>query len=186
MSNINLLPWRDAVRARQQKQFWLTLAVSALFALTLMVGLNLWVIKLIDEQQARNRFLQDETVKLDVVLGQINLIKKQHEQIQERMRLIGDLQQRRNFSVRLFNQMPVLVPPGVYLNSMKVAQERIDVVGKTEAYTRVASMIRQIEDSDWLSEPKLSTIFSSDTQPIALSQFSMLFLVADKGQGVSQ
>lgn len=186
MSNINLLPWRDAVRVQQKKQFWLILAISALCALTLMVGVNLWIIKLIDKQQARNQFLQNETVKLDVVLGQINLIKKQREQIMERMRLIAGLQQRRNLSVRLFNQMPALVPPGVYLNSMKVDQARIDVVGKTEAYTRVASMIRQIEDSDWLADPRINTIFASDTQPIALSQFSMLFQMADKEQEVAQ
>ncbi|WP_116474284.1 PilN domain-containing protein [Zobellella maritima] len=186
MSNINLLPWRDAVRAQQKKQFWLILAISALCALTLMVGINLWIIKLIDKQQARNQFLQNETVKLDVVLGQINLIKTQREQILERMQLIAGLQQRRNLSVRLFNEMPELVPPGVYLSSLKVEQERIDVVGKTEAYNRVASMIRQIEDSDWLADPMISTIFASDTQPMILNQFSMLFQMADNRQEVAE
>lgn len=186
MSNINLLPWRDALRVRQKQQFWLILAVSALFALTLMVGINLWVNQLIGEQQARNQFLQMETVKLDLVLGEIKLIKQQHQQILERMRLINGLQQRRNLPVRLFNQMPVLVPPGVYLNSMNVERDQINVVGKTEAYPRVASMIRRIEDRDWLSEPRISTIFASDSQPIALSQFSMLFHMRDPGQEVVQ
>lgn len=186
MSNINLLPWRDGVRARQKKQFLVTLAVAALATVGLMLLGNAWIHRQIAQQQERNQFLQTEAVKLDQVLGEIRHIKEQRIQLLERMRLIDAFQQRRNFSVKLFNQMPELVPPGVYLSSMNVAANRIDVVGKTEAYTRVANMIRQIEETGWLGEPRLSSIFASDAQPIALSQFSMLFQVREPTPGEVQ
>ncbi|OXS14871.1 fimbrial assembly protein [Zobellella denitrificans] len=186
MSNINLLPWRDAVRAGQKKQFLIWLTLACVVTVAVMLAVNSWVHQQIARQQERNQLLQTETARLDLVLGEIRHIKTQRTQLLERMLLIESFQQRRNLSVRLFNQLPELVPPGVYLSSVNVAGSSIDVVGKTEAYTRVASMIRQIEDSGWLTEPRVSSIFASDTRPIALSQFSMLFRIADATAGVTR
>ncbi|MCT7653818.1 PilN domain-containing protein [Oceanimonas sp. NS1] len=146
-----------------------------------MLLVNLRIHQLVAQQQERNRYLQVETARLDQVLGRIGDIIKQRDRLLERMQLIEGLQQRRAFSVRLFNQMPALVPPGVYLSSMDVARERIELVGKTEAYPRVASMLRGIEASRWLTEPRLGSIYASDTQPIALSQFSMRIKVVTEG-----
>ncbi|MDP5292230.1 PilN domain-containing protein [Oceanimonas sp. CHS3-5] len=183
MSNINLLPWREGLKGRQKKRFMILLSVAVAVTAVIMLLVNLRIGQLVAHQQERNRFLQVETVRLDQVLGEISAIRQQREQLLERMRLIDQLQHRRAFSVRLFNQMPGLVPPGVYLSSLNVARERIELVGKTEAYPRVASMLRSMEASRWLTEPRLGSIYASDSQPIALSQFSMSVKVAaDRGQ----
>ncbi|WP_375057275.1 PilN domain-containing protein [Zobellella sp. DQSA1] len=183
MSNINLLPWREGLRAGQQKQFMVWLGGASLVTLAVMLVVNLWVHQQIARQQERNQVLQTETARLDLILGEIRHIKEQRAQLMERMLLIDSFQQRRNFSVRLFNQLPELVPPGVYLNSVNVTHNQIDVVGKAEAYTRVANMIRRIEGSGWLTEPRISSIFASDAEPVALSQFSMLFRVSETTAG---
>ena len=86
---------------------------------------------------------------------------------------------RRNVPVRLFNQLPSLVPNGVYLNTLAMQNNIIDVNGKTEAYGRVASMMRRIDGSGWLGQSKISTIFAADVAPVSLSQFSMMFLIAN-------
>ncbi|GAA0441292.1 putative type IV pilus biogenesis protein [Aeromonas salmonicida subsp. masoucida NBRC 13784] len=65
-----------------------------------------------------------------------------------------------------------------YLNTLALQSNRIDVNGKTEAYGRVASMMRRIDGSGWLSQSQISTIFAADVAPVSLSQFSMMFLVA--------
>lgn len=95
------------------------------------------------------------------------------------MQLIEQLQMRRNLPVRLFNQLPSLVPNGVYLNTLALQNNTIDVNGKTEAYGRVASMMRRIDASGWLGQSKISTIFTADVEPVSLSQFSMMFLIAN-------
>lgn len=182
MSNINLLPWREGRKVRQKKRFMLLLAAAVAVTTLVMVLINLRIGQLEAHQQERNRFLQLETVRLDQVLGEISAIRQQREQLLERMRLIEQLQHRRAFSVRLFNQMPGLVPAGVYLSSLNVDRERIELVGKAEAYPRVASMLRSMEDSRWLTEPRLGSIYASDSQPMALSQFAMSVKVAAEGR----
>lgn len=182
MSNINLLPWREGLKVRQKKRFFVQLATAAGVTITVMLLINLRIGQLVDQQQERNRFLQMETVRLDQVLGEISAIIEQREKLLKRVRLIEQLQQRRTFSVHLFNQMPGLVPPGVYLNSLDVARDHIELVGKTEAYPRVANMLRSMEASRWLTEPRLGSIYATDSRPIALSQFSMSVKVSTEGE----
>ncbi|MFP2769709.1 PilN domain-containing protein [Oceanisphaera sp. KMM 10153] len=186
MSNINLLPWRENERAARKKQFMVILAVASLITVAVMLAGNMWIHQQITRQQQRNQFLQNETVKLDVILGEMRNIKEQRHKLLERVALIDSFQQRRNLSVRLFNQLPELVPPGVYLSSLNVVGNQIDIVGKTEAYPRVANMIRDVESRDWLYEPRISSIFTSDTDPIALSQFSMRLNVREQIPGSVQ
>ena len=39
-------------------------------------------------------------------------------------------------------------------------------------------MMRRIDGSGWLGQSQLSTIFTADVAPVALSQFSMMFQIA--------
>ncbi|MGU5685428.1 PilN family type IV pilus biogenesis protein TapN [Aeromonas allosaccharophila] len=179
MSNINLLPWREARSQRQKKQFGALLGIFVLVTVALGFFANWLVDRQITAQQQRNQRLVQEMTILDAQLGEIRLLKERRKELIDRMQLIEQLQMRRNVPVRLFNQLPSLVPNGVYLNTLAMQNNIIDVNGKTEAYGRVASMMRRIDGSGWLGQSKISTIFAADVAPVSLSQFSMMFLIAN-------
>ncbi|MGL5482069.1 MAG: PilN family type IV pilus biogenesis protein TapN, partial [Aeromonas veronii] len=144
MSNINLLPWREARAQRQKKQFGALLGIFVLATVALGFFANWLVDRQIVAQQQRNQRLVQEMTILDAQLGEIRLLKERRKELIDRMQLIEQLQMRRNVPVRLFNQLPSLVPNGVYLNTLSMQNNIIDVNGKTEAYGRVASMMRRI------------------------------------------
>ncbi|MFB2864171.1 PilN family type IV pilus biogenesis protein TapN [Aeromonas sp. MdU4] len=179
MSNINLLPWREAKSLRQKKQFGALLGLFVLVTVVLSFVADWLVERQIGAQQQRNQRLVQEMTILDAQLGEIRLLKERRKELIDRMQLIEHLQMRRNVPVRLFNQLPSLVPNGVYLNTLAMQNNIIDVNGKTEAYGRVASMMRRIDGSGWLGQSKISTIFAADVAPVSLSQFSMMFLIAN-------
>ena len=179
MSNINLLPWREARAQRQKKQFGALLGIFVLVTVALGFFANWLVDRQITAQQQRNQRLVQEMTILDAQLGELRLLKERRKELIDRMQLIEQLQMRRNVPVRLFNQLPSLVPNGVYLNTLAMQNNIIDVNGKTEAYGRVASMMRRIDGSGWLGQSKISTIFAADVAPVSLSQFSMMFLIAN-------
>lgn len=179
MSNINLLPWREARAQRQKKQFGALLGLFVLTTVALSLFANWLVERQIAAQQQRNQRLVQEMTILDAQLGEIRLLKERRKELIDRMQLIEHLQMRRNVPVRLFNQLPALVPNGVYLNTLSLQNNIIDVNGKTEAYGRVASMMRRIDGSGWLGQSKISTIFAAEVAPVSLSQFTMMFLIAN-------
>lgn len=178
MSNINLLPWRAARAQREKKQFGVMIGLFLAITASLGFAIDWLVVQQIGSQQQRNQRLQQEMTLLDAQLGEIRLLQERRKELLDRMQLIEQLQTRRNLPVRLFNQLPVLVPNGVYLNTLALQANRIDVNGKAEAYGRVASMMRRIDGSGWLGQSQLSTIFTAEVAPIALSEFSMMFQIA--------
>ena len=161
MSNINLLPWRVARAQRQKKQFGAMIGIFLAATASLAFAIDWLVMQQIGYQQQRNQRLQQEMAILDAQLGEIRLLKERRKELIDRMQLIEQLQTQRNIPVRLFNQLPVLVPNGVYLNTLALQNNRIDVNGKAEAYGRVASMMRRIDGSGWLGQSQISTIFTS-------------------------
>ncbi|MFQ2149580.1 PilN family type IV pilus biogenesis protein TapN [Aeromonas jandaei] len=179
MSNINLLPWREVRAQRQKKHFGVLLGAFVLATVALGFFVDWLVEHQVGSQQQRNQRLVQEMAILDAHLGEIRLLKERRKELIDRMQLIEQLQMRRNLPVRLFNQLPSLVPNGVYLNTLALQNNTIDVNGKTEAYGRVASMMRRIDASGWLGQSKISTIFTADVEPVSLSQFSMMFLIAN-------
>lgn len=182
MSNINLLPWRDAAKQRQKNQFFAMLIAGAVVAAILVVVVNFVYQHAISRQNARNQFLQAEMAQLDIKIGEINRLKVRRAELIERMRLIDQLQQSRNLAVHIFDQLPSLVTTGVYLDSLSYKDRRIDVVGKSEAHSRVANMMRLIDKSGWLGQTTISSIYASDSKPISLSQFAMMFKVLKESE----
>jgi type IV pilus assembly protein PilN len=177
MSNINLLPWRESAKERQKQGFFVLLGVCATFAVASVFAVNQYFTHRIDIQTQRNQFMQNEIAMLDSQIGQINQIKLQKNALVNRMKLIDALQQSRNISVRLFNELPRVIANGVYLQSLNYDQSQIDVVGKAEAYNRVANTMRLIESTKWLGLATINSIFTNDNASMKLSEFSMRFHV---------
>ncbi len=183
MSNINLLPWREASKRRQKRLFLGVLGIAAVLALSLVLLVDFIYKKAAENQERRNQYLQGEITQLDARIVEINKLKKRRSDLIERMQLIDRLQQSRNQAVHLYNDLPALVTTGVYLDSLAVKAGQVDVVGRTEAHSRVASMVRLIDKSGWLGQTSISSIFATagadkdKGQTIALSQFSMMFKI---------
>ena len=63
MAHINLLPWREARRQERQQQFYVALVAGFLFALGVLYFATAFANSLIEEQNSRNTFLQQEIAK---------------------------------------------------------------------------------------------------------------------------
>lgn len=184
MSNINLLPWRDVAKQRQKKMFLGMLGGVVLVSAGLVLAVNFLYQQAVSRQEARNQYLQSEIAQLDTRIGEINKLKQRRKELIDRMRLIDQLQQSRNQAVHLFNDLPALVVSGIYLDSLSFTNGQVSVVGKTEAHSRVATMMRLIDRSQWLGQTSISSIYATANPErasnLALSEFSLMFRVLPK------
>ena len=175
MSTINLLPWREERKRKQKIMFSITLIVISLAVLfTCYLGKTYIDLK-IDNQTKRNHFLQTEIFILDKRIAEIDLIKKGNNELERRIALIQQLEQKRNAATRLFNVLPKITPNGVYLTSVNFSHGKIKVTGLTESNEQVSHMVRKVEEAKWLSDASLPSIVSGPTKPITLFKFSMNF-----------
>lgn len=162
MPKINLLPWRDELRAQRRNQFYIAMGGAVGIAgLVILLGV-LIMNSVIESQNDRNRMLQGEIVKLDERIKEILGLEEQKDRLVARMKIIEQLQQSRPEVVHLFEDLARSLPDGVYLDSIKQTGDRLEIKGRAESNTRVSALMRNIDKSAWLEQPDLRVVEVKD------------------------
>jgi len=158
MAHINLLPWREEQRKEQQRQFAFVALGSAILAAAVVWYAHLFMSGLIDDQSQRNNFLQKEIVKVDAQIKEIKELAKTRKNLIARMRIIEDLQSRRPQIVHLFEEIAATIPEGVTLKNLQHQGKLVSLKGEAQSNARVSIYMRNLENSEWLTNPVLGVI----------------------------
>jgi type IV pilus assembly protein PilN len=173
MPRINLLPWREAERKRKRQEFYLSLG-AALATAGLITLLGYWQMSSsIQHQRDRNDYLTREIATLDKQIEEINGLDAQKRRLLARMEIIETLQRSRPEIVHVFDEVVRLLPEGVYLTYLKQSGTRFEIRGVAQSSTRVSSFMRNIDASQWLSEPTLQIVQTRSAGVAGGSEFTM-------------
>ena len=171
MPSINLLPWREAERKKRQRDFGVAMA-GALVAAVLVVMLTMFAFsQMIDNQKARNDRLKAEIAELEKSIEEIDGLERQKERLLARMEIIEQLQKSRPEIVHLFDEITRQLPEGVYLTGMKQTGSRVEVRGVAQSSTRVSALMRQIDASEWLDDPEVERVETTQSGASRQSNF---------------
>ena len=69
------------------------------------------------------------------------------------------------------------MPEGVYLKSLRQRGLAVNLQGYAQSNARVSTLMRNIESSPWLADPKLVEIKASTVNKKRLSEFNMNIMV---------
>ncbi len=171
MPRINLLPWREEERQKRQRDFMVAM-VGAVVAAVVVLGGTLFIFsQLINGQTDRNRRLTLEVEELDRSITEIDGLERQKERLLARMEIIEQLQRSRPEIVHLFDEITRQLPEGVYLTGMKQTGSRVEVKGIAQSSTRVSALMRQIDASEWLDDPSVVRVETTDDGPARQAEF---------------
>lgn len=179
MPQINLLPWREELRKRRQKEFAVTAFISVLLMVCVMLGVHLHFKGRIDFQKKRNNFLDAEIAKLDEQITEIKNLTKEKQRLIARTQKIQQLQSGRPDVVHLVDELVMALPEGVFYTGVRQQGQRLTLTGVAQSNARVSSLMRQLDDSEWLEDPALVEIKAdekaSSVAPDAIrsSQFTL-------------
>ncbi len=177
MIRVNLLPHRAEKRKARQKQFAVLAGLSA--ALALAVAAFLWVAisSMIDGQKNRNKYLQDEIVKLDKQIEEIKKIREETASLLAKKQVVEGLQSNRSEPVQLLDQMLRQLPEGLYLKSIRQTGNKINVTGYAQSQARVSAFMRNIEASPYLENPNLIEIKAVSVGTVRANEFNLDFII---------
>ena len=164
---INLLPHREAARKRRREAFQATMVASALVGLVIAGVIYWWFQMMIEEQQAKNTFLQSEIKVLENQIKEIATIEEEIAALRARQKAVEDLQSDRNLPVHLLSELVQQLPDGVYITTLKQTNQTVAMQGMAQSNERVSEMLRNLSNNTpWLSKPELVEIVASN---VALS-----------------
>ena len=158
MPRINLVPWREAERKRKRQEFGVAFVAALLFAGVIAFVVSWQMQSAIDEQTARNEYLKGEIATLDKQIAEILDLDKRKQALRARIQVIEQLELSRPEIVHVFDQLVRTLPDGIYLTSVKQTERKLTIKGLAQSSTRVASYMRNIDASEWLSDPSLDIL----------------------------
>jgi len=175
MVRINLLPWRDALRQRRQRNIGIAFGTAVALTIALGAAVHMQITAMIAGQGDRNQFLNAEIAKLNRRIKKIESLEREKANLLARMDVIQDLQESRPEIVHLFDEVVAATPQGLFLTRLTKTNREVVVEGRAESNARVSAFMRNVERSTWISNPRLLLIENKDKTGTGLSHFRMSF-----------
>ncbi|MDH5533949.1 MAG: PilN domain-containing protein [Betaproteobacteria bacterium] len=173
MIRINLLPHREIRRKQQQQHFFLTLGMVAALGVAVWFAVHTYLSGQLENQQARNRYLEQEIVKLDKQIEEIKKLKEQTAALLARKKVVETLQGNRAEVVHLLDQLVRQLPDGVYLKAIKQTGNKVTINGYTQSQARVSTLMRNLESSQYLDSPSLVEIKATPQGASRINEFTL-------------
>jgi len=76
-------------------------------------------------------------------------------------------------SVYLLDEMVRQMPEGVFLKTMRQSGPNVQLLGYAQSNARVSTLMRNIESSPWLTNPRLIEVKATTIGKMRISEFSM-------------
>lgn len=160
---INLLPHREVARKRRREMFQAAMVLAALAGLVIAGVIYWWFQMMITSQQDKNNYLRGEIQVLEGQIKEIATLEEEIAALQARQKAVEDLQSDRNLPVHLLNELVLQLPDGVYVTSLKQADQVVTMQGMAQSNERVSEMLRNLSNNTpWLAKPELVEIIASN------------------------
>jgi len=173
MMRINLLPHREIKRKRQQKEFFAMLGTVVALGVVVWFAVHLYLSGRLEDQQGRNKYLEDQIALLDKQIEEIKKLKDQVAALLQRKKVVEALQANRNQTVLLLDQLVRQLPDGIYLKSVQQKGAVVNITGYTQSSARVSTFMRNLESSPYLENPNLIEIRGTTDQSRRVNEFSL-------------
>ena len=134
---------------------------------------NTYIGAQIDTQKSRNSRLETAITKLDKEIEDIKKLKEQIRNVLDRKRVVENLQNNRSQAVVLLDEIARQLPEGIFLKSIKQQGNEIMLEGVADTNARVATLVRNLGNSEFLESPLLIEIKSVTAKNLRQSAFTM-------------
>ncbi len=127
MSKINLLPWRDELKKIKNQIFYFTLVslVGASVLVTIMI--DGYLNYKLSVKNANIQYINKELKNAQTKVTEVQSLKRNKQQLLERINIIQSLQADRPSAVKLLDVIPRVLPEGIYLVDLSRKDAKIEV-----------------------------------------------------------
>jgi type IV pilus assembly protein PilN len=175
MKHINLLPWRETLKKEREKRFGIITGISLGVMVAIWGGVHFGFASQIEYQKSRNDFLNTKIAEAERKIKEIEELEKEKESLVARMEAVQKLEADRSKVVHLLDALIEAVPSGLSFTTLTQKADVVTIDGFAQSDSRVASLMRKISESEWLSDPHVSVIKASSKDKRDISNFNLRF-----------
>lgn len=173
MIRINLLPYREAARKENLKRQISILAGSFIVFFLLMVLGKISLSSSIGDLEKNVQQKEDRLVVLKKKLGDIEGLKRDTKELEQKLAVINRLEENRLFPVHLLEEMARLVPnDDIWLEKVSTTGAELQIEGVARNNVVAARYMKQLELSKLVSSVSLVSTKRREISGYELQQFT--------------
>lgn len=161
MSNINLLPWRQARVFHKNNIFFFFAAIFACCGVIIIYFVNIYLGVLVGKQKNDIEFFNQIISVYQGKIKEINGLKERKDMALSRAEVINSLQAKRGRVIAILDGLVKCVPDGIIFNRVSVTDNVLNISGVSDSTSRVSLFMRSIEKTNIFSSAQLQEIQSS-------------------------
>ena len=173
MIRINLLPHPQIKRSERQRRFNLMAGLTFVLGAAIVFLVYSVIATQIDSQMERNQRLEQANIALDKEISEIKTLKDKIQELVARKQVVENLQTNRSQAVQVLEEVSRKIPEGTYLKSIRQDGSKIEVNGIADTNARIATFVRNLSESEWLTSPNLVEIKSTIINTLKYNDFIM-------------
>lgn len=161
-TGINLRPWREERRQKQQTNFT-KLSLLAL-ALGLLISILMWqgATSSVAAIQEENQLIKQQMAQLNIEIKEVSNLREKRQQLLKRIEVIQKLQNNRPVTVELMDQLAISMNTGVFLTELKRNENLLTLQGRAQPSQAVATLMRSLNEQPRFGEPVLRSLVTDD------------------------
>ena len=174
MTRINLLPWRELRRVQRQRELFGMLGGAALIAVGIVFLVQAELDRRIAYQQERNDYLRGEIALLKKAAEELQELQKTRSRLVDRLNVIQQLQTSRPGMVRMLDGLVRLIPQDIYLTAFKTTSSQVTLSCIARSNNVISEFMRDIKASNLFGEPELRVIETRNLNNVQARVFELV------------
>lgn len=127
MSKINLLPWRDELKKIKNQIFYFTLVSLVAASVLVTIMIDGYLNYKLSVKNANIQYINKELKSAQTKVMEVQSLKRNKQQLLERINIIQSLQADRPSAVKLLDVIPRVLPEGIYLVDLSRKDAKIEM-----------------------------------------------------------
>ena len=185
MIRINLLPSTARKKKTKPMPAYLFGAVAALLgSILIFVGVSYYFNGQITEKNARIAANTAKLKELEAKIKEVKDFEALNKKFMDRKKVIEELTANQSLPVRILDEMAMRLTEGVWLTSMSLANNKINVQGIGFSNSDIVNFIQSLKSSALFTDVVLQGTQRQEQQGVETYTFNIVFTVNPAGAAV--
>jgi len=177
MIKVNLLPVKRKKKPKPLPSFLIGTIAITIFAVVVLAYLFFFFNSRLSDKKAQFKANEQKIAELKEKIKAVEDFEKKNKVYKEKNEIIEQLSKNKAMPVKLLDELSALLPKGVWLNSMTVKDQTVNIGGIGFTNTEIVSYIDRIKASQMFTEVYLMESKSTEIEKIQLYSFKISFKI---------
>jgi type IV pilus assembly protein PilN len=158
MTNINLLNWREKRTQIQNNRFFVVVGVAVFVCFLMSLFIDYITDGFVASKKINITYLSSEITQVEDKINKIKDLQDQKELLLTRRQVIESLQESRPFTVKIFDNLPRVIPTGIVITEITRKGDSLQLIGIAESNAAVSIFMKNVVRLKWVKDAKLSEL----------------------------